>query len=211
MGTLRIYNASAGSGKTYSLVREYLALLLSSSRADAYRQILAVTFTNKAAWEMKRRILSVLESLSAGRNDTGMEEYLLRKTGLPPSVLQKRAGEILENLFNDYSAFSVSTIDSFTTRLVRSFSHELNLPVGFNIVVDADDILRQAVDMLLMRAGQDESLSDMLLDFVLRNVDQGNSWDISSVLFSGGKMTLREGNAEELERLGDVYKRQIYR
>lgn len=203
MGTLRIYNASAGSGKTYSLVREYLALLLSSSRADAYRQILAVTFTNKAAWEMKRRILSVLESLSAGRNDTGMEEYLFRKTGLPPSVLQKRAGEILENLFNDYSAFSVSTIDSFTTRLVRSFSHELNLPVGFNIVVDADDILRQAVDMLLMRAGQDESLSDMLLDFVLRNVDQGNSWDISSVLFSGGKMTLREGNAEELERLGD--------
>lgn len=203
MGKLHIYNASAGSGKTYSLVREYLTMLFLSSRADAYRGILAVTFTNKAAWEMKKRILSVLENISDGKDTGGMKVYIARRTGMSPSQIQHKAAEILESVFNDYSAFSVSTIDSFTTRLVRSFSRELNLPVGFNIVVDADDILQQAIDMLLMRAGTDDKLSDMLVDFVMRNVDQGSGWDISSILFSGGKLIQDQAGAEALEKLGE--------
>lgn len=203
MGQLQVYNASAGSGKTFSLVREYLVLLLSSPRADAYREILAITFTNKAAWEMKHRILSTLESLSRGQSASGMGEQILEKTGLPPQVLWQRAGEILEAIFNDYSAFSVGTIDSFTTRLVRSFSHELHLPVGFDIVVDADQILRQAVDLLLLRAGSDGELSEMLLDFVLHNVDNGNSWDITSLLLSGARMGQEKAADEALEKLAD--------
>lgn len=203
MGKLHIYNASAGSGKTFSLVREYLTMLFLSPRTDAYRSILAVTFTNKAAWEMKRRILSVLEDLSCGKDAGGMGVYIAQKTGVSSQQIQRKAGEILESIFNDYSAFSVSTIDSFTTRLVRSFSRELNLPVGFNIVVDADDILQQAVDMLLMRAGTDDKLSDMLVDFVMRNVDQGSGWDISSILFSGGKLIQNQAGNEALEKLGE--------
>ena len=203
MGQLQVYNASAGSGKTFSLVREYLVLLLSSPRPDAYREILAITFTNKAAWEMKHRILSTLESLSRGQSASGMGEQILEKTGLPPQVLWQRAGEILEAIFNDYSAFSVGTIDSFTTRLVRSFSHELHLPVGFDIVVEADQILRQAVDLLLLRAGSDGELSEMLLDFVLHNVDNGNSWDITSLLLSGARMGQEKAADEALEKLAD--------
>ena len=201
MGKLRIYNASAGSGKTFSLVREYLVLLFSSPRNDAYREILAVTFTNKAAWEMKQRILRYLQDISAGEDPNGIATQIRQKTGISLAELQRRAAEILESIFNDYSAFAVGTIDSFTTRLVRSFSHELHLPVGFDIVVDAEDILYQAVDMLLIRAGEDGKLSDMLVDFVLHNVDKGNSWDITSLLLSGAR--IGQGNAGEqaLEKL----------
>ena len=162
MGKLRIYNASAGSGKTYSLVREYLVLLFSSPRTDAYREILAVTFTNKAAWEMKERILVCLEELSQGGQAKGMLSHIVSGAKLSEHQVRKKASDILESLYNDYSAFSVGTIDSFTTRLVRSFSHELRLPVGFDIVVDAEDILRQAVDMLMVRAGEDGKLSEMI-------------------------------------------------
>lgn len=201
MGKLRVYNASAGSGKTFSLVREYLVLLFSSPRNDAYREILAVTFTNKAAWEMKQRILQRLQDISAGKNPDDMQQEIKQKTGLSDGELQRRAGEILETIFNDYSAFAVGTIDSFTTRLVRSFSQELHLPIGFDIVVDAEDILHQAVDMLLIRAGEDGKLSDMLVDFVLHNVDKGNSWDITSLLLSGARIGRENAGEQALEKL----------
>ncbi|NND88300.1 MAG: UvrD-helicase domain-containing protein, partial [Flavobacteriaceae bacterium] len=59
-----LYNASAGSGKTFTLVKEYLRLLLKTSDPGAYRQMLAITFTNKAVAEMKQRIVENLEQFS---------------------------------------------------------------------------------------------------------------------------------------------------
>ena len=55
-----IYNASAGSGKTYSLVKAYLRIILGSKQPDLFRQLLAITFTNKAVFEMKNRIIELL-------------------------------------------------------------------------------------------------------------------------------------------------------
>jgi len=57
-----VYKSSAGSGKTYTLVREYIALALQSPAY--FRHILAITFTNKAANEMKQRIVQGLVQLS---------------------------------------------------------------------------------------------------------------------------------------------------
>ena len=74
MSELLVYKASAGSGKTFTLAVEYIKLLILNPRA--YRQILAVTFTNKATAEMKERILSQLYGIQTG--DKGSEAYLNR-------------------------------------------------------------------------------------------------------------------------------------
>ena len=63
-----IYNASAGSGKTYSLVKAYLKLLIQSQKADFFKHILAITFTNKAVAEMKVRIIETLKEFSKDSN-----------------------------------------------------------------------------------------------------------------------------------------------
>lgn len=203
MGKLSVYNASAGSGKTYTLVKEYLKIVLSSPRSDMFRNILAVTFTNKAAWEMKTRIINTLEDFSSAdtKQLSGMMAQLASEIDLPAGELKNRAANVLKSIFEDYSAFSVGTIDSFTTRLVRSFSRELKLPVGFRIAVDSDNILSESVDMLLLRAGRDSVLSEMLLDFVMRNVDEGRNWDIDSILISSGRIAEKESNIEQMEML----------
>ena len=128
MGKLSVYNASAGSGKTYTLVKEYLKIVLSSPRSDMFRNILAVTFTNKAAWEMKTRIINTLEDFSSAdtKQLSGMMAQLASEIDLPAGELKNRAANVLKSIFEDYSAFSVGTIDSFTTRLVRSFHANLN-------------------------------------------------------------------------------------
>ena len=110
---LKIYRASAGSGKTYKLALEYLKLLFASPADDAYRRILAVTFTNKATAEMKRRIVSRLFVLA---HDAEHSEYfgdLLSETGLSPEELQKKASDVLYSLLHDYSSFNIDTIDRF--------------------------------------------------------------------------------------------------
>lgn len=203
MGKLSVYNASAGSGKTYTLVKEYLKIVLSSPRSDMFRNILAVTFTNKAAWEMKTRIINTLEDFSSAdtKQLSGMMAQLASEIDLPAGELKNRAANVLKSIFEDYSAFSVGTIDSFTTKLVRSFSRELKLPVGFRIAVDSDNILSESVDMLLLKAGRDSVLSEMLLDFVMRNVDEGRNWDIDSILISSGRIAEKESNIEQMEML----------
>ena len=59
-----IYNASAGSGKTFNLVKEYLKILLTDEQVDSYKKILSITFTNKAVNEMKSRIIENLNHLT---------------------------------------------------------------------------------------------------------------------------------------------------
>ncbi|HSM63944.1 MAG TPA: UvrD-helicase domain-containing protein, partial [Gillisia sp.] len=83
LNTFTIYNASAGSGKTFTLVKDYLVLLLKSSSDDAYRNILAITFTNKAVGEMKSRLIDALSSLSSDPIPTSalsLLELLLKET-----------------------------------------------------------------------------------------------------------------------------------
>ena len=115
-GTLTIYSASAGSGKTYRLTEIYLSAIFRSKYN--YRKILAVTFTNKATAEMKSRILDHLSRLAGGKES----EYLsglLEATGKNEEVIRNDAKEILTSILHDFSRFSVSTIDSFFQKVLR--------------------------------------------------------------------------------------------
>ena len=98
---LKVLKASAGSGKTYRLAREYIRLLVRTDRPDAYRHVLAVTFTNKATDEMKRRILQELNQLATRPQDSPYFHSLQKELQLSPETLQKRARQQLFGILHD--------------------------------------------------------------------------------------------------------------
>ena len=112
-----VYRSSAGSGKTYTLVKEYLKIALGTEAPDTYRSILAITFTNKAANEMKERVLSALQDLYSEEEPTGSSRFLVldirKESGLDPEVIRKRSKRVLAHLLHHYSDFAISTIDKF--------------------------------------------------------------------------------------------------
>src|SRR5665811_1346902 len=174
-GTLTIYSASAGSGKTYKLTAIYLANLF-KSRYE-YRKILAVTFTNKATAEMKSRILDHLHRLAVGE----VSDYLpalVKITGKPEEWVRKEAAEILNSILHDYSRFSVSTIDSFFQKVLRAFAREVGLHAGFNIELDHSSILSSAVDEMIASAAIDDQLKNWLITYALSNIDDEKSWNL---------------------------------
>src|SRR4030095_14323367 len=122
---LVIYKSSAGSGKTYTLVLEYLKLVL--KRPALYRSILAITFTNKATEEMKTRIIGSLVEIADNKNQP-LQETISLETGISIQELPEKASRVLDNILHDYSGFAVSTIDSFFSTMVRALARELNLP-----------------------------------------------------------------------------------
>jgi len=128
---LKILKASAGSGKTFSLTLHYITLLLANE--NSYREILAVTFTNKATAEMKERILSVLEGLAIGSQDRKIADFrsllLAEHPQWDASTLQTKAYAVFRRILHDYSRFTISTIDGFSQKVIRSFTYELNLDV----------------------------------------------------------------------------------
>ena len=212
MGKLSVYDASAGSGKTYTLVYKYLCILFTPQSSNGkpqreiFKKILAITFTNKAAWEMKSRILSTLDAFTCAVdvNSHDMLPTLVKDTGLSFEDIKKYATQILADIYADYGSFTVCTIDSFTTRLVRSFSRELRLPSSFSIVLDSTDLLSESIDMLLLKAGRDnEALTRILVDFVSEKIDEGSSWDISSILNEGGSMWNKEDNMLHMSHLSE--------
>src|SRR5699024_3692650 len=131
-----IYDASAGSGKTFSLVRDYLSRLLLFDHPKAFGNILAITFTNKATAEMKTRIVDSLSSfsqISLPDNSKALFEAVKTKTNLSTEEIRKKSRLILINILHNYAAFEISTIDSFTHRILRTFAKDLNIPVNFEV------------------------------------------------------------------------------
>ena len=192
--TFHVYNASAGSGKTYTIAREYLQIILGNPDPNTFQRILAITFTNKAANEMKERVLSHLEMLSEGKVNTLISE-IQANLGLELSELQQRSQEILKNILQYYSAFSINTIDSFTHRLIKSFAYDLKLPMNFEVELDGELILNEAVENLISKIGTHKELTEFLIDFAVAKTDEDKSWDITRELNDVAKIILREDDA----------------
>jgi ATP-dependent helicase/nuclease subunit A len=174
-GTLTIYSASAGSGKTYKLTGIFLTTLFKSRYH--YRRILAVTFTNKATAEMKSRILENLHKLSSGEKSEYLDD-LLKETNLTEESIRNEAGNILNSILHDFSRFSVTTIDSFFQKVLRSFSREIGLHSGYNIELDHTVILSSAVDEMISSAAGDLQLKNWLTAYALSNIEDEKSWNL---------------------------------
>lgn len=174
-GTLTIYSASAGSGKTHKLTGIYLEKLFRSG--FNYRRILAVTFTNKATAEMKNRILEELSRLASG-SDSKFLEDLLVATGKSEARLRSEAGEILHLILHDYSRFNVSTIDSFNQKIIRAFARDVGLNSGYKVEIDHSRILLEAIENVINSADHDPLVRNWLTMFARATIEDGKSWDI---------------------------------
>jgi len=200
-GQFFIVRASAGSGKTFRLVQDYLICCLRHDDAHYFRRILAITFTNKAAQEMKDRIMQDVVEVSMGKG--AMWESLIAPAKndeeaprllLAPDEIQKRARFLSEAMLHRYEDFSVMTIDSFVNRLVRSFSRDLKWDEEFQIELDEDSLVEAAVVRVMDRVGRpgQEALTRLLEGFVRQQVEEERNAQLKSQLVKFGKQVTKE-------------------
>jgi ATP-dependent exoDNAse (exonuclease V) beta subunit len=203
-----VYKSSAGSGKTFTLVKEYLKLIL--PEPEKYRHILAITFTNKAANEMKERILFNLKELAKPpdkRNPKVNKDLLpkiVKETGLSEAQIIAKSDEALKLILHNYSDFAIGTIDSFSHRIIRTFAHDFGLPVNFNVELDSDELLETAVDLLLDKVGDDKELTDILVKFLESRMDDDKGWNIEGILLGFARVLLNETGMRHMEMLRDL-------
>ena len=201
-----IYDASAGSGKTYTLTKEYLKILFLASNDDAYRKILAITFTNKAVEEMKSRIVSSLYEFSIdATSDKAMDllKDVASETKLSIATLKDKSKAIIKNIIHNYAAFDISTIDKFTHKVIRTFAQDLNLPPNFEVSLETDSLLQEAIDLVISKAGDDVNLTKLLIEFSKDRTDDDKNWDISAELLKVAQLITNENNSEEIKEMSD--------
>ncbi len=201
-GKLLKYSASAGSGKTHALTAFYLSRVLHDP--GAYRRILAVTFTNSAAAEMKERILRRLHTLGLGneKGDRERKEFAAWLCHFFPGLwpdreeavitVRKNAPLALNNILQDYSRFTVGTIDSFFQRVIRAFAREIDIPAGYEIELEHQAILSDAVDSLLSEVATDNRLLDWISSYVASRLDDSKGWDIRREIMEVAVQVFRE-------------------
>ena len=200
---IRIVKASAGSGKTYRLALEYIRLLLSSRERLAYRSILAVTFTNKATDEMKRRILKELHCLSAHPEESPYYREFVPSLFSSPEALQERAATHLYAILHDYTAFAVSTIDRFFQQTLRAFSREIGQFASYQVDLDREGLVSESVDRVLDSLTEsDESLLNWLTDSVMAVLGEGRRFHLETALSSVADTLRTEEFQEKVERYG---------
>lgn len=205
-----VINASAGSGKTYALVQRLLMICLRyPNQQHAIRNILALTFTNKAANEMKERILSWLGNFSsntyADNGDLKNIQKAFEEEGLKITIddLHQRARKMLDYVLHNYSTLNIGTIDRFNSRLVRSFSHELGLAKNFNLEIEAEPFLIEAVDKMLDQIGENEAISDSFMDYVDYSLENNERINLNKSLYDSAKEFVKDIHYEHLKNNKD--------
>jgi len=200
-----VYKSSAGSGKTFTLVKEYLKIVLVNP--SKFRHVLAITFTNKAANEMKERIIGSLKTIADYDKfpESIAVQFMLpeiaKETGNEKPIIANNAKKVLSYILHEYSDFAVSTIDSFVHRIIRSFAFDLHLPLNFEVEMDTDDLIAKVVDILISKVGTDEKLTNTLLNFTQSKTDQEKSWNIDLDLTQITRLLLQEEGQIYIEKL----------
>ena len=183
---LTIYKASAGSGKTFTLATEYIKLMVEDPQS--YRNILAVTFTNKATEEMKMRILSQLYGIWKQLPDSrNYLQVICAKTGQQEAFVSERAGMALSNLLHNYNYFRVETIDTFFQGVLRNLARELDLTANLRIGLNDYQVEELAVDQLIQDLHTTDVILQWLLKYIMENISDDKSWNIIGQVKSFGK------------------------
>jgi ATP-dependent exoDNAse (exonuclease V) beta subunit len=201
-----IYNASAGSGKTFTLVKSYLAILLKTNSSTHFKNILAITFTNKAAGEMKSRILDALTQFSSTTildKPSELFNQLCKELNLNANQVHKKSKTILDSILHNYASFDISTIDGLTHKIIRTFAYDLKLPLNFEVELDTERVLIESVDRLISKAGTDKVLTKLLIDFAIEKADDDKSWDVSYDFNKISKLLTNENDVPFLKGLED--------
>ncbi len=208
---LQIYRSSAGSGKTYTLVRNYIRIALigdgKSFFPRYFRHILAITFTNKAASEMKERVLSFIADLSKGvgkGKPNSFFTHIQEDTSLSEEDIIERSQKILSAILHNYTDLSISTIDKFVFRIVRTFAHDLQMAQSFEVEMDQDQLIQPTVSFLISRIGTNKELSKALISFAISKADEGKSYNLEQSLEDFSKHLFSEKSEKFIDTLSHV-------
>jgi ATP-dependent exoDNAse (exonuclease V) beta subunit len=199
-----IINASAGSGKTFALTLRILVKILKSEDENYFKRILALTFTNRAAEEMKNRILNALKDFSdiqIKESPTEMFKQLKKELNFSSEKIIKLAKDRLNLLLHNYSFFQIETLDSFNHHIIRSFYNELNLDPDFQVIIDTEDILDQSVLRIFEGIENNEEISSLIKDFSIKKISEGKSWDVEFDLKEFAQSILKENEINDVEKI----------
>lgn len=206
--TFQIYRSSAGSGKTRTLAKEYLKLAL-KSKHDYFKHILAVTFTNKATQEMKDRILYYLDAFANGR-DNELANELKKELLLDDPTFIQNSQEVQSAILHTYAQFSISTIDAFFQKVIRSFTRESGLVGDYRLEIDQDAVLEEVVGDLIDELGNNDQLTKWVVDFAKENLENDKAWDVRQSLQSFANQIFREEFKVIEDELGKVTSKQNF-
>ena len=208
---LTVYRASAGSGKTFRLAMEYIKLLV--AKPTAYKEILAVTFTNKATEEMKMRILSHLYGLWKGLPDSKVfMDTLLKELGndATAELVSERAGTALRLILHDYHHMRVETIDAFFQRVLRGLSRELGLATGLTVEIGDVAAEQKAVDALIDGLKRNSALLGWMLGLVEEQMDEQRSFFVVDQVKDFGRNIFRDFYKEHAGKLNEVLSKKDF-
>lgn len=203
MKPLTVYKASAGSGKTFTLAVEYIKLLIKNPWS--YKNILAVTFTNKATEEMKLRILSQLYGLWKMLPDS--ETYMqviATELGIDRQIVSRQAGIALSSLIHNYNYFRVETIDSFFQSILRNLARELDLTANLRVTLNDKDVEEMAVDKLIDALDTNDRMLKWLISYIFSNIDDNKSWNVIRQVKDFGKNIFQDFYKVVGEELGKI-------
>ena len=213
----KIYSSSAGSGKTYTLAKDYIKLALKTTSPWYFNHILAVTFTKKASGEMKERILKYLRQFSSTdakdiEDSDGLFQQILlelQEEGVEINEweLRKRANNTFKHIIHEYANFSVSTIDSFVQRIVAAFTEELGFPFNFEVNLDSEVLLDAAVESLFSKVNTEnfEQITKAIESFAMEKAMDGKSWNrLPDELADFGKSLLSDQFQNQVEAIGNL-------
>lgn len=206
MVNLTVYKASAGSGKTFTLATEYIKLLIENP--NAYRHILAVTFTNKATEEMKQRILWQLYGISKQLKES--EKYIekvMEGSDKSRDEISRKAKEALSLLLHNYSYFRVGTIDAFFQSVLRNLARELDLTANLRVELNDTQVMEQAVDEMIAELGPKDKVLRWIIDYIEENIREDKSWNVFGQIKNFGRTIFNDTYKEESESLKEALKK----
>ncbi len=181
-----VLKASAGSGKTHMLTKRFVQFILSEKiPRNSLRNILAISFSNNAAKEMRGRIIEWLKLIHFG--DAAKTEEILEAVSMSREKAAERAGRMVEEILRDYADFEVRTIDSFMTSIFKTSAIDFGFNPEFDILMNKDALMEYSFDLFLREAREGTEAAELLLN-VISAIQEGKPaqeaymWDPSSVL-----------------------------
>ena len=209
---LKILKASAGSGKTFSLTLHYISLLLINE--NSYREILAVTFTNKATAEMKERILSVLQGLALSDRSNKIEDYrkliLAQNPTWSATLLAEKSYRVYRKILHDYSHFTISTIDGFSQKVIRAFTYELNLDAAYKIEMNTNKVKADLTIMLNQLLDEKPELLEWIIGYAEKKINNNENWNYRTQLSQLAGLIFTENFQEFDTALASTEAAQIF-
>lgn len=201
---MTVYKASAGSGKTFTLAVRFIELLIQNP--EAYKQTLAVTFTNKATEEMKHRILSQLFGISRHLPDSSSYlERICNDLGMEEEYVCKQAEKALMLILHDYNNFNIETIDAFFQKVLRNLAREMNLNANLRVELNDIEIEEKAVDQLIADLTEDDRILTWILGYINEQMEDEKGWNVIESIKKFGKKIFSDDYKKYAEELQEKF------